>query len=283
MWNDKLGDRMKRYENITRDYLPNRMPVIIRLDGKAFHTFTRGFNKPFDDLLIEAMQNTALYLCEHIEGVKLAYTQSDEISLLLTNDNTWETEPWFSNNIQKMVSVAASMATFAFNRTFEHLANMYAAGINPFDEMPEIQKKLYVSYGRAATYGAFFDARVFVLPKEEVCNYFWWRQADAQRNSIQMCGQAHFSHQELHKKSCEDIKHMLSEGDCNWDWEILPPMYKWGSCVIKRPKVVATNIDFVDGVSVDKVRNKWVVDTDIPLFFQNREYIDTLLEVHNEK
>jgi hypothetical protein len=124
MRKDNLGDRMKSYENITRTYLPSRMPIIIRIDGKAFHTFTKGFKKPFDDILMRAMEETAAALCRDIEGVKVAYTQSDEISLLITNNDTWETQPWFGNNLQKMVSVAASIATLAFNRAFWREVNM---------------------------------------------------------------------------------------------------------------------------------------------------------------
>ena len=112
-----LGDRMKNnYENITRYYLTRRMPVIIRLDGRSFHTFTRGFKKPFDDILVKTMQDTMKYLCENIQGCVLGYTQSDEISLVLTDYAEITTEAWFGNNLQKMCSVSASMATVAFNK-----------------------------------------------------------------------------------------------------------------------------------------------------------------------
>lgn len=114
-----IGDRMKNnYENITRYYLTRRMPVIIRIDGKAFHTFTRGFKKPFDDILVKTMQDTMKYLCENIQGCVLGYTQSDEISLVLTDYAELTTDAWFGNNLQKMCSVSASMATMAFNKFF---------------------------------------------------------------------------------------------------------------------------------------------------------------------
>lgn len=107
---DSLGDRMKGYENIARNYLTRRIPTIIRVDGKAFHTFTRGMEKPFDRILMTTMQNTMKYLCENIQGCVFGYTQSDEITLVLTDYATITTDAWFGYNIQKMCSVSASMA-----------------------------------------------------------------------------------------------------------------------------------------------------------------------------
>jgi len=121
-----LGDRMKTYyENRSQTYLTRYTPVIIRLDGCHFHTFAKGFCKPFDKLLAKTMQMTTKYLCENIQGVKFAYTQSDEISLLLIDYNkedlSIQTEAWFDYRVQKIVSVAASLATFAFNKYFNEL------------------------------------------------------------------------------------------------------------------------------------------------------------------
>lgn len=118
MKRDSLGDRMKRYEYVTRTYLTNRVPVIIRLDGKAFHTFTRGFNKPYDTLLMQTMMNTMQKLCTSIQGCVFGYTQSDEITLVLVDYQTIDTDAWFGYNIQKIASVSASMATMEFNRIF---------------------------------------------------------------------------------------------------------------------------------------------------------------------
>lgn len=269
MRKDNLGDRMKSYENITRTYLPGRMPIIIRIDGKAFHTFTKGFKKPFDDILMRAMEETAAVLCRDIEGVKVAYTQSDEISLLITNNDTWETQPWFGNNIQKMASVAASIATLAFNRAFWHEVNM----LNNDYLNTEGTERLNV-YCRAVEKGATFDARVFVLPADEVCNYFIWRQQDAIRNSIQSMGQAHFSHKELMNKSCENIKQMLVEK--NLKWESIPVSCQRGICVIKKPTKVKTQINMETMTYMEMTRNRWMVDDNIPLFWEDRKYIDCL-------
>lgn len=269
MRKDNLGDRMKSYENITRTYLPSRMPIIIRIDGKAFHTFTKGFKKPFDDILTRAMKETAAVLCRDIESVKVAYTQSDEISLLITNNDTWETQPWFGNNLQKMASVAASVATLAFNRAFWHELNMLNNDYLNTEDNEHLK-----AYCRAVEKGATFDARVFVLPADEVCNYFIWRQQDAIRNSIQSMGQAHFSHKELMNKSCENIKQMLVEK--NIKWESLPISYQRGVCVVKKPTKVKTQINMKALTHMEMTRNRWTVDNNIPLFWEDRKYIDCL-------
>lgn len=269
MCKDNLGDRMKSYENITRTYLPGRMPVIIRIDGKAFHTFTKGFKKPFDDILMRAMEETAAALCRDIEGVKVAYTQSDEISLLITNNDTWETQPWFGNNLQKMASVAASIATLAFNRAFWHEVNMLNNDYLNTEDNEHLN-----AYCRAVEKGATFDARVFVLPADEVCNYFIWRQQDAIRNSIQSMGQAHFSHKELMNKNCENIKQMLVEK--NLKWESIPVSCQRGICVVKKPTKVKTQINMEAMTYMEMTRNRWTVDDNIPLFWEDRKYIDCL-------
>ncbi len=180
-----IGDRMKEnYENRYRIKLTRRMPVIIRLDGKTFHSLTHACKKPFDEKFSNAMINTASYLCHEIQGAKCAYVQSDEISLLLTDFDTLTTEAWFDYNLQKMASVSAGMASSFFTLEW--------------------------------TLIAVFDSRIFNIPREEVCNYFIWRQKDWERNSIQMLAQAHFSHKHLHKKSNSDMHEMLHEKNVNW-------------------------------------------------------------------
>lgn len=256
---DSLGDRMKGYENISRIYLTRRTPIIIRIDGKAFHTFTRGFVRPFDDVLIKSMQNTAKYLCENIMGCQLAYTQSDEISLLLVDYEKIETQAWFDNNLQKMVSVAASMAIMAFNRFFRE----------EMDKDPTIPSVRYNWYTAAINKGAMFDARAFLLPKEEVNNYFIFRQQDATRNSIQMVAQSNFSHKELQGKSCNVLQDMLHEQK-GINWNDYPTVYKCGSCIIKVYDVIIP----YDEVGNICERTKWIVDKEIPIFTQDRNYIN---------
>ena len=276
-----LGDRMKNnYENITRYYLTRRMPVIIRIDGRAFHTFTRGFKKPFDDILVSTMQDTMKYLCENIQGCVLGYTQSDEISLVLTDYVEITTDAWFGNNLQKMCSVSASMATLAFNKFFsEQVQDFMNACCDEFGDnvLPEKQNdydnavKVYFNKLNAA----MFDSRVFTIPKEEVCNYLIWRQQDATRNSIQSVGQANFRQKELHGKSCNNIQDMLmTQKGINWN--DYSTTLKRGSCCIKADDSL-TEYDEVGNICGYTERSKWVIDNEIPIFTQDRNYVEKLI------
>lgn len=276
MKKDSLGDRMKQYEGIPKTSLMRRNPVIIRIDGKAFHTFTRGFQRPFDDILIESMQETMKYLCENIQGCKIGYCQSDEISLLITDYENINTAAWFDYQVQKMCSIAASMATLAFNRVFskvfykwgnENLPDWDMGGTNkPVDEK---LIKLCNIYENASEKGAMFDARCFSIPKEEVCNYFIWRQQDATRNSIQMVGQANFSHKELQNKSCDEIQDMLMTQK-NINWNDFDTVKKRGSCCTKDFEKKMINFQTQEEI----VRKVWGIDKDIPIFTQDRNYIE---------
>lgn len=277
-----LGDRMKNnYENISRYYLTRRMPVIIRIDGKSFHTFTKGFKKPFDDVLVTTMQDTMKYLCENIQGCVLGYTQSDEISLVLVDYAELNTDAWFGNNLQKMCSVSASMATFAFNQFFSHNVEDLESDLaqeHETDGMTECVKTMlsyYHIYRTALKKGAMFDSRVFTIPKEEVCNYMLWRQQDATRNSVLSVGQANFSHRELNCKSCNDIQDMLmTQKGINWN--DYPTTLKRGSCCIKiedGQTVYDEEGNICDYIS----RGKWVIDNEIPIFTQDRNYVEKLI------
>lgn len=272
-----LGDRMKNnYENISRYYLTRRTPVIIRIDGKAFHTFTRGFKKPFDDILVKSMQETMKYLCENIQGCVLGYTQSDEISLVLTDYTELTTDAWFGNNLQKMCSVSASMATLAFNKAFndnivKYIDGRLDAGRGITDDLTEYTKILI----NARNKGAMFDSRAFSIPKEEVCNYFIFRQQDATRNSIQSVGQANFSDKELHKKSTKDIQDMLmTQKGINWN--DYAATLKRGICCIKVDDSL-TEYDEVGNIRGYTQRSKWVIDNEIPIFTQDRNYVEKLI------
>lgn len=276
-----LGDRMKNnYENITRYYLTRRMPVIIRIDGKAFHTFTRGFKKPFDDIFVKTMQETMKYLCENIQGCVLGYTQSDEISLVLTDYAELTTDAWFGNNLQKMCSVSASMATLAFNKFFSEQVQdfMYdccddlGGQVIP-EKKNEYDNAVKVYFNKLNA--AMFDSRVFTIPKEEVCNYLIWRQQDATRNSTQSVGQANFSQKELHGKSCNNIQDMLmTQKGINWN--DYSTTLKRGSCCIKADNSL-TEYDEVGNICGYTERSKWVIDNEIPIFTQDRNYVEKLI------
>ena len=202
---DDLGKRMKVfYEQIPKTRLMRRTPVAIRIDGKAFHTFTKGMKKPFDDILMLSMQETMKFLCENIQGCVFGYTQSDEITLILIDYQTFTTSAWFDYEVQKMCSIAASMATMQFNKVFAENVSLEKKQIKGTNKYIEVME-------RAVQKGAMFDARCFNIPKEEVTNLVYWRQIDAARNSVQMVGQANFSHAELQHKTSNMIQDMLHE------------------------------------------------------------------------
>ena len=236
--NDALGTRMKTfYEQVPKTRLVRRMPVAIRIDGKAFHTFTRGFQKPFDEVLGNAMVRTMEYLAKNIQGCVFAYQQSDEITLLLIDYQTLETDAWFEYEVQKMCSISASMATMAFNIFFAEEVQKHIDGTEPIFITDE-EIKLIDTYSRAVEKGAMFDSRVFNIPKEEACNLVYWRQLDATRNSIQMVGQANFSHSELQGCSCNVIQDMLHE-QRGINWNDYPTRWKRGVAWTKE-----TGIDY---------------------------------------
>jgi tRNA(His) 5'-end guanylyltransferase len=267
---DSLGDRMKNnYENRSKTYLIRRMPVIIRLDGKAFHTFTKGMVKPFDKRLMETMQETTLALCDNIMGCVLGYTQSDEITLVLVDYNNIDTEAWYDYAVQKIASVSASLCTFFFNKIFQkkvyEFIKLHQKVVdNPEtygEELSESVKKLINVYSKAVNSGAFFDARVFNMPKEEVANCVLWRQQDASRNSVSSLAQAHFSHKELQGKNSSQMQDMLMD-KFGINWNNLSTTEKRGTAIIK-------NSD-----------NKWFIDTEMPILKgDDRKYIENLINI----
>ena len=252
--NDELGSRMKNYyESIPKTRLMRRTPVAIRIDGKAFHTFTRGFQKPFDEVLGNAMARTMEYLCQNIQNCVFGFTQSDEITLILIDYQTFETDAWFDYEVQKMCSISASMATMAFNRYFRE--EFFAHTTN--GNWGEAEEALYNAYRKAIEKGAMFDARCFNIPKEEVTNLVYWRQVDAQRNSVQMVGQANYSHSYLQNKTCAEIKELLQH-DFGINWDGLPARWKYGCAWTKE-----TGLDY-----------------NMPLLKgENRKYLDDLVFV----
>ena len=281
---DSLGDRMKQnYEYVPRTYLTRRAPVIIRLDGKAFHTFTKGMKKPFDKIMMTTMQRTMQFLCKNIQGCVFGYTQSDEITLVLTDYATITTDAWFGYNVQKMTSVAASMATVAFNRFFVEEVEGYLNDVTDLlgvaqEDMARVcaARMVYHDKLKHKFWSAMFDARVFSISKDEVCNCLIWRQQDATRNSVEAAGQAYFSAKQLHEKTCNMIQEMLwSEKGINWN--DYPTDCKRGSCCYRvtetAPKPNPRNNDEI----VNVTRRRWVIDREIPIFTQDREFVERWL------
>jgi len=230
--NDSLGDRMKEYYEVrNQSYLIRRTPVIIRLDGKAFHTLTRKAEKPFDSKLKNAIVLSVCTLLNEIQGSKCAYLQSDEISILVTDFDKLDTQAWFDYNVQKMCSISAAVMSTAFS----------------------------YYYGQSAV----FDSRVFNIPREEVCNYFIWRQKDWIRNSVQMLARANFSHKECFGKSIPELHELLYTKDINW--AKLEAVWKNGTFITKVPHITG------------EIRTKKFDEKPAPIFTENREAIENLI------
>ena len=278
-----LAERMKGYEKRNRYYLQRRMPVILRLDMRAGHSFTKGFERPFDEVFIKAIQETAKYLCENVQNCKLSYQQSDEITLLLVDYEKINTDCFFEYRVDKLCSIAASMATMKFNQVFKELSYRESENLeiicrkNPYLENRDCLTKISNVHTNSADKGAMFDCRCFNIPKEEVTNSIYWRQLDATRNSIQMVGQANFSHKELQNKSCNDIQDMLmTQKGINWN--DLPLYQKRGSCCIRNHMISLPYGDYLQDETAGE--NEWIIDKDIPIFKgEGRKYIDNLVFV----
>ena len=279
---DSLGNRMKEYESRNQYYLQKRTPVAIRVDMRAGHTFTKGFARPFDEVFGNAMIRTMKYCAKNIGNCVFAYCQSDEITFILVDYAKLETDAWFDYRTDKLCSIAASMATMAFNKYFAQEVDKWGAETFGYEwyeggtKDPEVintpEWKLAGTYSKAIEKGAMFDARAFNIPKEEVCNLIYWRQLDAIRNSIQMVGQSNFSQKELHGKSCNMIKDMLmTEKGINLD--DFPTHQKRGSACRKVEQTVniAGTIDTI---------STWEIDLEMPILKgEDREYVDKLVYV----
>lgn len=241
-----LGDRIKsNYEDAFRLKFTKRMPLMLRLDGCHFSNYTKGFEKPYDVKIRDAFIFATKELFNEIQGLKVTYQQSDELTLLITDYDTLNTQSWYDSNIQKIISVSSSILTANFNKFMVD---------NGFS------KKL-----------AYFDSRAFILPKEEVCNAILFRQNDATRNSISCLGQKHFSHKQLHKKNTSQVQEMLfQEKGINWNNE--PTWARRGYCLSKKtfekePGVFRTVIES---------------DFEIPIFSQDRDYINKFVFIGEE-
>jgi len=229
---------MRRYEDVYRVYLTQRLPCIIRLDGKSFHTLTQHFIKPFDESFADTMLSAARKLCEEIQGAKLVYWQSDELSILLTDYDTLTTQAWFDKNVQKMVSISSSMMTHWFN----YYLKLHKVGVSRI---------------------GYFDSRVFILPKEEVCNYFIDRQQDATRNSINAVGQRYFSHKSLHGLSTKQVQEKLFQEE-QVNWNNISTWQKRGACLFRDEK------------------GYWKQDKEIPKFTEDRNYVNRFVNIEEE-
>lgn len=214
----KLSERMKKYESVQKQFLMAKTPAIIRLDGKAFHTWTRNLEKPFDANFYAAMAQTTVNLVNSIQGAVFAYGQSDEISIFIKDYTNFDTDAWFGGNIQKIVSVSASIATANFNSYAERL-------------------------GISNNNLALFDSRVFTLPPHEVSNYFIWRQEDFHRNSVRMVAHEYLGHKACEHRNSQDLVNDLRNMDTPIDWyRDYEDVYRRGYCFIRGADSVNVNV-----------------------------------------
>jgi tRNA(His) 5'-end guanylyltransferase len=259
--NDALGNRIKsQYEDRTRYLLPRRTYTILRLDGKAFHTYTRGLKRPFDSGLIADMDSAIVSMLCELQGAVFAYTQSDEISVLLTDFEKENTSAWFDGNLQKMISVSASVMTAEFNkyRIIRHQSEVFA-GLTRLNVLVGGGNAFVQQYPAKS---AYFDCRAFTVPdRVEVMNYFRWRQQDCIRNSVSMVAQSHFSHKELHGKSQSDMHDMLHDKGVNWSTDFTDGE-KNGRVLLKeqyRADNLCSEINLSDGKPAEPImRTRWV-------------------------
>jgi len=271
---DELGDRMKKfYEDRTRYLLPRRTYTIIRIDGKAFHTYTSGLKQPFDQGLVEDMDATACYLCKNIQGSKFAFVQSDEISILMTDFDAIGTDAWFDGNIQKIVSVAAGLATAEFNklRLKRNIELMLKYSINQVSDSNQKvfdRAKDFIDTFKSAT----FDARVFTIPADyEVENYFIWRQKDCTKNSISSVARNLYGQKELEGKNSDQKQEMIFQKGINWN--DYAPKLKRGRFIQKEMTEMKTDV-FKTYVKepTSYFRSVWK-SVDCPIFTQDREFL----------
>jgi len=243
----EIGNRMKNYEDVFRQSLPLKMPLILRIDGKAFSSYTKNFEQPWSEEIKNAFIFSSKMLFPEVQGLKIAYAQSDEMSLLITDYDSLYTKAYCDNNIQKIVSIVSSIITASFN--------------NYISNNTEIKKL------------AYFDCRAFVLPKDDVNNYFSWRQKDAIKNSISVLAQSVFSDKELHEKKSQEKKDMLAAKGIVWD-----DLYGWkrvGYTIAKENKT-----DFKNGK--DFIRSVFTENINPPIFFKDKTYIEKYVYLENK-
>jgi tRNA(His) guanylyltransferase len=255
---DPIGDRLKtKYEDVFRVSVPQQTYGLVRIDGKAFHTFTKGLQRPYCPELGQALDTAAKTLCKEMMGCRFAYGQSDEYSFLFTDFDTEKSEMWFSGNAMKIASVSASIFTAAFNEAWSG----------------PIRRK-----------SGTFDSRVFVIPpRRDVFEYFRWRQADASRNSLRMLASCHFSHKELQGKGASDLHEMLHKA-VGVNWNDCASAFRRGR-VVKKVESTRT-VSYIHRKTKETntqtiTESVWSVDQEIPVFTRNKAYLESMIPVYD--
>lgn len=270
MGKDALSIRQKAfYEVRTRTYLPRRTYTIIRIDGRSFKNYTKGLQRPFDLGLIEDMDNTAIYLCKNIQGAKLGFVQSDEITIVLTDFDSLNTDAWFDGEVQKMTSISASIATEKFNqlRLMRFFSENNVNNKTKDEVVSDIDK-----FKRAQ-----FDSRVFTIPsKDEVMNNILWRQQDTVRNSISSVAQSLYSHTELNCKNTNQMQEMCFQKGINWN--DFDPKLKRGRLIIKETKEIEIPVSEYNKSQSICNRSKWI-SIAAPMFSADKTILEKILSL----
>lgn len=253
---ETLGDRQKEYEKNSDYVLTRRLPIIIRVDGRSFSRLTRKLTKPYSVDIGNIMSETMMYCIMEMQGAVFGYQQHDEINFILRNDQSFDSDPWYQNRIQKITSVASSLATLSFNRGLSRLDP-------PLDIIGD----------------AIFDARVFALPTiSEVVNYLVWRQQDCIRDAVSAAAQEELSlkfgkrtaMKLLQKRTVAEKKELLlSQANIDFD-EIYSSSFKYGVAAYKVPTIIPSK----EGMTA---RNKWTLNDTVPLFVEEKDFIYNIL------
>jgi tRNA(His) 5'-end guanylyltransferase len=251
-----LGDRMKNYEKAYDVYMPSRLPVIVRIDGKGFSKFTKSIKakKPFDEFFSNTMSIALKAAAEKIEGCVFGYTQSDEMTFVIKNDQSLESTPWFGNRTQKITSVVSSLVTAHFN-------------------------KRMISWYEGNVPLAYFDARTFVVPSwQEAINCLVWRQNDATKNSISSACYYDIA-EKIGKKTARKKMHGLNQKqqqellfqETGLNWNNYKTKFKRGIGVYRVSKEITLNGETF-------IRNSWQIDEELPIFAQDQEFLKDILD-----
>lgn len=265
---DKLGDRMKRYESVSDLKLVIKTPVIIRIDGKAFHTLTKTLDSPFDALYTRAMNQTMMRLVKVIPNIRFGYVQSDEISLCLLEPSVYS-DAWFDNRVSKLCSIAAAEATLAFHQALRQELLNYTGDLHSFGVQHSTEKY------QALLDKAVFDARAFNLPSLEVVNYFIWRQQDCRRNAVLSTGQHYFGQKGINRLQTPGIIQKLKD-EKNFDFDQDTDLQYQLGRVCYRDQVSRPTKD-----NDEVLRWDYVLDCQPPVFATDRAYIEDCLEINN--
>lgn len=250
-----LSSRQEEYQSVSDISLTKRLPVIIRCDGKNFSRVTRKAEKPYDPLIQDCMSKAMLFAVADMQGAVFAYTQSDEITFILRNDQSLDSEPWFQNRIQKISSIASSLVTYGFSKAF-----------NELPKKPSLQGDL------------LFDTRVFVVPSIiEAVNNLIWRQKDCLRNAIALASQVELSVKvgkknalnTLYKKSSKEKLEILRE-TCGVNFEeVYPAGFRYGVGAYKIPTIINKELA--------TIRNQWYTNWNLPFFLEEKDFIMNIL------